>query len=135
MEQVAPDVFLLDGFPKHAINIYLMGDVLLDAGARMDKKRILRQLQRHSVTAHALTHVHPDHQGASKAVCETLDIPLWCPEKEVAAMESGDYLFWTWTGFARRPQIPRIYRSITIAATKWVGAETNYSSSRGSTKT
>ncbi len=90
MEQVAPDVHLLDGFPKHVINVYLVGDVLVDAGARMDKKRILRQLQGHTVTAHTLTHVHPDHQGASHAVCETLGIPLWCPEAGVAAMESGD---------------------------------------------
>lgn len=91
MEQIAPDVYILDGFPKYAINTYLIGDVLVDAGARMDKKRILRQLQGQIVTAHALTHVHPDHQGASKAVCETLNIPLWCPEKGVAAMESGDF--------------------------------------------
>ena len=59
----APDLTLLPGFPKYAINVYLMGDVLVDAGIRSDSKRILRQLQGHSVTAHALTHVHPDHQG------------------------------------------------------------------------
>ena len=63
---------------------------MVDAGARMDKKRILRQLKGRDVAAHALTHVHPDHQGASKAVCETLGIPLWCPEAGVTAMESGD---------------------------------------------
>ena len=90
MQQIAPDLYLLDGFPKYAINIYLMGDVLVDAGIRSDKKRILRQLQGERVTAHTLTHVHADHQGASKAVCETLDIPLWCGEKDAPAMESGD---------------------------------------------
>lgn len=90
MEQIAADVYLLDGSPRHAINVYLVGDVLVDAGARMDKKRILRQLRGHTVTAHALTHVHPDHQGASHAVCEALGIPLWCPEAGVAAMERGD---------------------------------------------
>ncbi len=90
MQQIAPDLYLLDGFPKYAINIYLMGDVLVDAGIRTNKKRILRQLQGNNVTTHALTHVHSDHQGASKAVCETLDIPLWCGEKDAPAMESGD---------------------------------------------
>jgi len=90
MKQIASDVYMLDGFPKHAINTYLMSDVLVDAGSRADKKRILRQLDGQTVIAHALTHVHPDHQGSSKAVCETLGIPLWCPEKGVAAMESGD---------------------------------------------
>jgi len=90
MQQVAPDLYILDRFPRYSINFYLMGDVLIDAGARSDKKRILNQLRGHQVTAHALTHVHPDHQGASKAVCEALDIPLWCPENEVTAMEKGD---------------------------------------------
>ena len=28
-------------------------------------------------TAHALTHAHPDHQGASHAVCERLGLPFW----------------------------------------------------------
>ena len=33
------------------------------------------------------THVHPDHQGASNRVCETLSIPFWVPERDVAAAE------------------------------------------------
>lgn len=90
MQQVAPGLYIFDGFPKYAINIYLIGDVLIDAGRRSDKKRILSQLQGRQITAHALTHVHPDHQGASKAVCDALDIPLWCGENDTAAMEKGD---------------------------------------------
>jgi len=90
MEQVAPDLYLLDGFPQYGINIYLMGDVLVDAGRQSDKRRILRQLNGRSVSAHAITHAHADHQGASHAVCDTLQIPLWCGEKDVAAMQSGD---------------------------------------------
>ena len=40
------------------------------------------------MTAHALTHVHPDHQGSSHAICERLGIPLWCGQGDVPAMET-----------------------------------------------
>ena len=46
----------------------------------LDHRRILRQLAGHRVRAHALTHAHPDHYGSSHAVCDALDIPLWCGE-------------------------------------------------------
>ena len=35
----------------------------------------------------ALTHVHPDHQGVAKDVCEARDIPLACHADDVDAME------------------------------------------------
>jgi hydroxyacylglutathione hydrolase len=89
MRQLADDLYLLRGFPPNAINVYLMGDVLVDAGSRHAKGRILRQLKGRDVRAHALTHVHPDHDGSSKAVCEALGIPLWCGEADVEAMEHG----------------------------------------------
>jgi hydroxyacylglutathione hydrolase len=60
-------------------NAYLAGDVLIDAGCRQSTGRILKQLDGHQVTAHALTHAHPDHQGASHHVCDQLGIPFWCP--------------------------------------------------------
>jgi glyoxylase-like metal-dependent hydrolase (beta-lactamase superfamily II) len=37
-----------------------------------------------------LTHAHPDHQGASHAVCERFAIPLWCGERDVQAVQSVD---------------------------------------------
>src|SRR5918911_1726639 len=86
-EQVAPGVILLCGFPKYAVNWYLVGDVLVDAGGRPDKKRIVKQLSGHRVTAHALTHAHPDHQGASDHVCKELGIPFWVPENDVEAAQ------------------------------------------------
>jgi hydroxyacylglutathione hydrolase len=89
VKQLADDLYLLRGFPPNGINVYLMGDVLVDAATRHAKRRILRQLRGRTVTAHALTHAHPDHQGASHAVCETLGIPLWCGERDVEAMETG----------------------------------------------
>lgn len=89
MKQLAQDVHLLDGFPPFAINVYLIGDVLVDAGTRHAAKRILRQLNGRTITAHVLTHAHPDHQGASHEVCETLRIPLWCGERDADAMQDG----------------------------------------------
>jgi hydroxyacylglutathione hydrolase len=41
------------------------------------------------VTAPALTHAHPDHQGASRAVCTELGIPYWVPEGDVEAAEDA----------------------------------------------
>jgi glyoxylase-like metal-dependent hydrolase (beta-lactamase superfamily II) len=90
MQEIAPGVYQLWGFPPHTINIYLIGRVLVDAGTRFDQWRIMRQLRGHQVAAHLLTHVHPDHQGASAAVCQKLGIPLWCGTHDAAAMETGD---------------------------------------------
>jgi len=90
VKQLAPDLWMLSGFPPNAINVYLMGDVLIDAGTRHSGRRIFRQLEGHDVKLHALTHAHPDHQGASKEVCERLGIELWCGERDAGAMESGN---------------------------------------------
>ncbi len=87
MKQLAEDVHLLKGFPANAINVYLVGDVLIDAATRQAEKRIARQIAGRPVSAHALTHVHPDHQGASHALCEKLGIPLWCGQDDIPAME------------------------------------------------
>jgi hydroxyacylglutathione hydrolase len=87
MRQVAKDLWQLSGFPADAINVYLAGDVLIDAATRQSTRRILRQIRPHRVAAHALTHAHPDHQGASHAVCSALDIPLWAGEVDAEAVE------------------------------------------------
>jgi glyoxylase-like metal-dependent hydrolase (beta-lactamase superfamily II) len=89
MHEVAPDVFQLRSFPNNSINVYIIGDVLIDAGTRMARPGILRQIKGRKITAHSLTHVHADHQGASKAICETLNIPLYCGKADTPAMESG----------------------------------------------
>ena len=88
MKQLAEDVYQLSGFPPNAINVYLVGDVLIDAATRQGEKRIMRQIAGRPVNAHALTHAHPDHQGASHAICERLEIPLWCGQADVPAMET-----------------------------------------------
>jgi glyoxylase-like metal-dependent hydrolase (beta-lactamase superfamily II) len=87
MKQLADDVYILEGFPPYAINVYLLGTVLIDAATRFAARRILRRLRGKTVTLHALTHAHPDHQGSSHAICEHLGIPLWCSEGDAGAME------------------------------------------------
>src|SRR5215212_2568741 len=89
MQQLADDLYLLRGFPPNAINVYLMGDVLVDAGSRHAAKRIFKQVEGRDVRAHALTHAHPDHDGSSKEVCATLGIPLWCPANDFELLEKG----------------------------------------------
>lgn len=89
MKQLADDVWHLNTFfLPNSVNAYLVGDVLIDAGTRRSGKGILRDLSEHTVTAHALTHAHPDHQGASHEVCTTLDIPYWVPDGDVEAAEN-----------------------------------------------
>lgn len=90
MIEIAKDLYLLRGFPDYAINVYLAGDVLIDAGTRIAQRRLIKQLRGRSVKAHALTHVHPDHQGSSHAICQELNIPLWVGQVEAPAMESGN---------------------------------------------
>ena len=94
MKQLAEGVFQLKGrLPiPNAINTYLVGDVLIDAGARFDAKPILHQLEGRPLSAHALTHAHPDHQGASKAVCERFGVPFWVPAKDADAAERPELI-------------------------------------------
>jgi hydroxyacylglutathione hydrolase len=88
MKELAKDLHLLRGFPPDAINVYLVEDVLVDAATRQGERRIMRQIRDRPVRNHALTHAHPDHQGASHAICERLQIPLWCGHGDVHAMET-----------------------------------------------
>lgn len=89
MRTLAEGVHQLKGTPANAINVYLVGDVLVDAGTPGAKKRILRQLEGHDVRTHVVTHAHPDHFGSSHAVCEALGLPLWTGAADAAALESA----------------------------------------------
>ncbi len=89
MRALAPDVHQLAARVPNAINVYLVGDVLVDAGTPLARRRILRQLEGHDVRAHLVTHAHPDHFGSSHAVCEALDLPLWTGAGDVEAIETA----------------------------------------------
>jgi hydroxyacylglutathione hydrolase len=87
MEAIAEGVWKLSGFPANYFNVYLLGDVLVDAATRWGTRRILRQIRGRTLRLVALTHCHPDHQGAAKAVCERFGVPLACHQADVPAME------------------------------------------------
>jgi hydroxyacylglutathione hydrolase len=89
MKELALDVQMLSGRPANAINVYVLADVLIDAATRRAEKRITRQIDGCRLSAHALTHAHPDHQGSSHAICQRLGIPLWCGQGDVPAMETA----------------------------------------------
>jgi len=92
MKQLADDLWLITGIPPYGINCYVAGDVLIDAMTRFDAGRIKKRLGDHTITAHALTHAHPDHQGASHALCTELGIPFWVPELDVPPAEDASLI-------------------------------------------
>lgn len=102
-ERVADDLWLLAGRPRLAFNVYVMGDVLVDAGTRHADRRILRQIRELPLRSHILTHAHLDHMGASHRVCQELGLPLLCGETDVAAAESGGRI-----GLADKPWPVRV---------------------------
>jgi glyoxylase-like metal-dependent hydrolase (beta-lactamase superfamily II) len=87
MKRLAPGVWRLKEFPTPTINVYLAEDVLVDAGRTWDRRRIFAELEGVEISAVALTHVHPDHQGCAKAVCDARGVPLACHADDVDAME------------------------------------------------
>ena len=89
MLSLAPEVRRLRAFPPATINAYLVGDLLVDARTPAARRAILRQLAGHAISAHVLTHGHPDHFGSSHAVCEALGVPLWAGAADVEAIETA----------------------------------------------
>jgi hydroxyacylglutathione hydrolase len=84
---LAPHVWQLKRSPSNLFNVYLIEDVLIDTATRWDGPSLLKQLATTSLSQVALTHCHPDHQGAVKQICESRGIPLACHEADVASME------------------------------------------------
>jgi len=87
LKNFAPGVWRLKEFPGPTINVYLAEDVLIDAGRRWDRRRIFSEIGGRELSMLALTHVHADHQGVAKDVCEARGIPLACHADDVDAME------------------------------------------------
>lgn len=87
MKLLAPGVWRLKQLPAPSVNVYLAEDVLIDAGTRWDRRRIFAEIEGRDLSLLALTHVHPDHQGVAKDVCEARGIPLACHADDVDAME------------------------------------------------
>jgi hydroxyacylglutathione hydrolase len=87
MKAVAEGVWRVPQFPGPMVNVYVAGDILIDAGAKTDRRRISKAIADRDISLLALTHVHPDHQGCAKVVCTEREIPLACHADDVDAME------------------------------------------------
>lgn len=91
MIERAPGVWQMRGIVPDVINAFVVetpeGDVLIDGGTRWTTGRYLRQLRGRKMHLVALTHVHPDHQGAAHEVCTRFKVPLACHEADAPAME------------------------------------------------
>lgn len=88
MKEVAPDVWHINCLPiSNSVNAFLVGDVLIDAGGKGHAKTIMKALDGHTVTAHAITHAHADHQGSSHEICTKLGIPFWVGANDADAAE------------------------------------------------
>ena len=90
MIEIAKDVFQIPVMPRQMINAYLIGSVLIDAGVQISGKTLLKAIGNRKLTAHALTHAHPDHQGASEFLCDKLGIPFWVGAGDKTAAETGN---------------------------------------------
>lgn len=87
--KIGDDLFVASVYPRHSVNVYWSGGILFDAGVRPASRRLLRALEQFDLVLHALTHVHPDHQGASHDVCSVRGVPLVCGAADADAMEQG----------------------------------------------
>jgi hydroxyacylglutathione hydrolase len=89
MHQVAEDVWQHSVMPRNGINVYVVGDVLVDAATKQHAGAIVKTIAGRGISAHAITHAHVDHIGGSKRVLEALGVPFWCPAGDAADAESG----------------------------------------------
>jgi hydroxyacylglutathione hydrolase len=89
LHELAPDLHLAHGGPGRTLNVYLLGDIVVDSGVRWSRRRLAWQLVGRQVAAHALAHAHFDHAGCSAWLCHTLGVPLWCGAGDATAITSG----------------------------------------------
>jgi hydroxyacylglutathione hydrolase len=116
--EVAPSVHHISLLGSSWINAYLIGDILIDAGIRASAPKLARVLSRRPIRAHALTHVHDDHQGSSRFVCSQFGVPLWVHTTEADLM----------TNNRMRENVPR--NLVTAAQRRFWGGDP-YPVSRG----
>jgi hydroxyacylglutathione hydrolase len=90
LKEIAPDVFMLRGFPPAAFNVYLIrsegGWVLVDTSTRHARRRISRQLPG-KLEAILITHAHRDHAGSMHAVAVETGAPVWASAGDADALE------------------------------------------------
>jgi hydroxyacylglutathione hydrolase len=84
------DVQRLALAPRGALNAYLLGDVLIDAGLPGQGAAIVRMLGARPVGRHVLTHPHLDHAGGSAHVCRAFGLKgAACGAPDLADLRAG----------------------------------------------
>jgi len=90
MREVAPDLYMLGGFPPAAINMYAIrsegGWILVDTATRFARRRITRQLKG-ELEAILITHAHRDHAGSMHAIARATGAPVWAAPPDADALE------------------------------------------------
>ena len=89
MRAIADDVWQLPLLPRDAINVYLIGDVLVDTGVKQSADKIAAMLDRRSISAIALSHAHEDHAGAMNRLAARFGVPVWCGASDREAAQTG----------------------------------------------
>jgi glyoxylase-like metal-dependent hydrolase (beta-lactamase superfamily II) len=74
MEQLADDVWHVPLGPRDSVNAYILGDVLVDSGYKLQSGKAVKAARERDVKEHALTHAHLDHAGGSARVCRELGL-------------------------------------------------------------
>ncbi len=90
MKQLGDNLYQIALMPRSSMNVYVADGIVFDAGSRLETGRLLKALRGQTITDHVLTHGHPDHQGASRAICENFGVPLACGEGDADAVSTGE---------------------------------------------
>jgi hydroxyacylglutathione hydrolase len=84
------DVQRLSLAPRAALNAYLAGDVLIDAGLPAQGAAVVRMIGERPVRRHVLTHPHLDHAGGSARVCRAFGLQgAACGSLDLADLRAG----------------------------------------------
>jgi hydroxyacylglutathione hydrolase len=118
------DVQRLSLAPRAALNAYLVGDVVVDAGMPGQGRAIVRMIAGRSIRRHVLTHPHLDHAGGSAHVCRTFSLEgAACGTLDLADLRAGRS-----PELALRPRLRPLSRALgrytPVEATALVDGET-----------
>jgi glyoxylase-like metal-dependent hydrolase (beta-lactamase superfamily II) len=118
------DVQRLSLAPRGALNAYLLGDVLVDAGLPGQGGAIVRVLGTRPVNCHVLTHPHLDHAGGSARVCRAFGLEgAACGSSDLVDLRAGRS-----PELALRPRLQPLSRALgrftPVAATDLADGET-----------
>ena len=89
MREIASDVFHVPVLPRDGVNVYIVGDVLVDTGLRTSAGKIREALGDRELKAIAITHAHGDHGGSARKLAKELGLPVWIGAADRESAETG----------------------------------------------